>query len=708
MAAALRCNISKRKQQKNLRAQLSSACLKGHPMNELVLEIYSEEIPARMQKEAKDQFYDLWSKELNDQQITFTDLYTTINSQRMVLCVMLDPMSAGRVVMKRGPKIGAPSQAMEGFLRLTSLKPEDLHQENGYWYAKQEVASKKTSTLIPAMVEKIIHQFQWPKSMRWPQASKHWVRPVRHISCIYDHSPLIFFVQSFALNTQSSSKGHRFLANDSFSFTSFDDYKEKLRQKMVIVDWDDRKELIKKELKEKLFSHRLRLKDEQSPLLDEICGLVEYPFIGIGKIDEKYMKLPQAVMDTTMEYHQKFLPLEYQDGTQSPFFAFVSNTLVNDDITKGCEKVLKARLEDAQFFFQQDLSASFDHFNAQLNHIVYHQKLGTLGQKVERLVDVAPDEETKHCAAYCKADLASQMVSEFPELQGKMGKIYALHWNQDEIMAQALHDYYAPINVHDPLPTSWPATNLSIVDKLDTLVGLLGIGQHPTGSKDPYALRRAAYGVIRMIIEKPYPGYYLRPVIDDLFHAYQGQGVSLQLNVSDQVIDWIHGRFIHYIHEAVGHFPVEHLLSFFVKNMRDDDLYGLHRKITFLYDFYQNDQIHFLLQALKRIYGIAKNVDIQTLISSHPDPSLFSQEAEHHLWNAIQQYLPITVASWGQNPDPNTLNSLFHLTHPMNQFFDEVTVQSEDFRLCQNRQALVYTIKTWLDKIVDFTIIINI
>ena len=733
MAVALRSNLNNRKQQQRLRQEQHTAFspLQGAaPMNELIIDIYSEEIPARMQATIRDQYQALWEESLTNYAIVFSNLQVFSSVQRLLMTVIIAPTTAQRLEHKRGPRVGAPQHALNGFLTANNVTQQELVEKNGYWYIDKIIHPQASEELIPTLFQGIIAKIKWPKTMIWPQATIAWGRPVRRISAAYNNRPLIFPIEVFGLVSIGVATGHRFLAPQDFPISGIDQYRKNLKDHWVMVDHEERRNDILTQMDKLLKSKGLILKPGSDTLLEEVCDLVEYPFVGLGRIDDHYLSIPQEILTTSMRYHQKFFPLEVVFDTaainrpvtndklvvnkvdQRPlasYFAFVSNVPINDEITQGCEKVLRARLEDAAFFFREDCRHPLDHFNQTLNNVMYHQKLGCIQQKVNRLMISASDEQVRACAALCKADLTTQMVGEFAELQGIVGRLYATHQGLPSIIAQALEEYYAPIGPTDQLPASWPAINLSVLDKLDTLTGFLGVGQHATGSKDPYGLRRAAYGIVRIMLEKPYPGYRLRPIINKLKQEYENQGITLNSDTTNMVIQWIHGRFIGYVQDHIKLPAINEVWNCLIQKGCDDDLYGLYQQLTALHQFKEDPQNLPILKAFKRLYGLASGetatFDPSLEQNLKPDTQLFTQAAEGALWSIASATLPTVLDHWSNHGNLAALSPLGNLVSPLNQFFDEVTVNDTDQKLRNNRLILINALVRSLNQIVNFELL---
>ncbi|HLD95444.1 MAG TPA: glycine--tRNA ligase subunit beta [Alphaproteobacteria bacterium] len=477
-------------------------------MCEFLFELFGEEIPAFMQTKAKEDLKNSLEKALKEKGLTYEMCSTWITPRRLGAHVTgLLKQTAPQEELKRGPKVGAPLIALDGFLKANALNQKDLFEENGYFVAKVISPSKSTADELVVILNDVINGFSWPKVMRYPQSLTPWVRPVRNILAIFDTE--ILPLELFGLNATNKTFGHRFMAPSEITVTTFEEYKTSLHKAFVMLDIQERQDFIETSLKNLCGSLDLTFQEDRT-LLEEVSGLCEWPFVRLGAIEEKFLNLPLCVLSTSMKVHQKYFTVLQKDGKVAPYFAYISNQDFKDVSysQKGFEKVLKARLSDALFFFDQDKKISLDDVSG-LKKIIFHKELGTLFQKIERIAHLVDSEKGKRAALLCKSDLLSSMVGEFPELQGKMGAIYALEQKEDIEVSQAILEHYSPMGPHDNCPKKPVSCDVALADKIDTLVGFFGIKQLPTGSKDPYGLRRCALGIIRLIRENDLTSYDL-------------------------------------------------------------------------------------------------------------------------------------------------------------------------------------------------------
>ncbi|MDR1234155.1 MAG: glycine--tRNA ligase subunit beta [Holosporales bacterium] len=519
--------------------------------NELLLEILSEEIPSRFQKGAIQNASSLFPKILKEYGTHFASVESYVSTRRLVLVVKnLLGRTTDLCEEKRGPRVSAPENAILGFLNANHKTEPDLIVKDGYYYLKIEEQAGDVRDILADVIVDFIERMPWPKSMRWyleeqETVSASWVRPIRSILCVYDNEPVITSIKPVGLTTCGHTFGHRFLSAGPIEVTDFADYSVKLEQHHVMLDHRKKMAYINNELVQRAAAMGMCLAYDDD-LLEEVTGLVEYPFVQFGTIDEKYMKLPSPVLSTSMRVHQKYFTLTYTDSMPTPFYGTVTNVPCTQTMREGLDRVLRARLSDAMFFYNEDADVTLEAFAQRLSNVVFHEKLGSIAQKVDRMMSIANSKEEHRVIALCKADLLTQMVGEFPELQGVMGEIYALKQDETKAVATAIREHYKPKGAKDGLPDSFMGTRASFFDKLDTLVGFIGVGITPSGSKDPFALRRSALSIIRILCDSRFDvleNDNLSWYIDTLISAYSEQGIALLPDTLELVHNFIISRF---------------------------------------------------------------------------------------------------------------------------------------------------------------------
>ncbi|MNK58983.1 Glycine--tRNA ligase beta subunit [compost metagenome] len=477
-------------------------------MPQLLLEIFSEEIPARMQQGAARDLERMVSDRLKAAGLTWDALNVFAGPRRLTLVIDGLPVAAeDRNEEVKGPKTSAPAQALEGFLRKTGLTQDQLVERDGVWFAEISSKGRQTTEVFAEAVDQIVRSFPWPKSMRWGTGSLRWVRPIKRIIALFDGAVVPFEIDGIV--SGDATEGHRFLGSGKpFAVKDFADYRAKLERDFVLLDVADRKLRILEAAKAACAARGLVLVDDDG-LLDEVAGLAEWPTPILGDMDPQFLSLPPEVVRLSMKVHQKYFAVRdpSKDGL-APNFLVVANVEATDGgqaLAAGNSRVLSARLNDARFFWDEDQKVGFDAWNDKLKGVTFHAKLGTLAERVDRIAALAREiaplvgadaAQAEQAARLSKADLASGMVSEFPELQGIMGGYYARLAGYPDAVADAVRDHYKPQGPGDTVPTAPVTVAVAIAEKLDTLVGFFAIDEKPTGSRDPYALRRAALGVI--------------------------------------------------------------------------------------------------------------------------------------------------------------------------------------------------------------------
>ena len=504
-------------------------------MPDLLIELFSEEIPARMQKRAADDLKKLVTDGLVEAGLTYAGAAALSTPRRLTLAVEgLLATSPDTREERKGPKVGAPDKAIEGFLRGAGLTREQLEERDTpkgpVYFALIEQKGRPAADIVAEVLDAAIRNFPWPKAMRWGAGSLRWVRPLHSILCILsdEAGANVVPLDIDGIKAGDTTEGHRFMAPGRFAVSGFADYEAKLKAAKVILSPDERADHIWAEAQNAAFAQGLEIVEDKG-LLAEVAGLVEWPVVLMGDIAEEFVPLPPEVLQTSMREHQKFFSVKNPKSGLIEKFVTVANRETADHgatILAGNQKVLSARLADAKFFWENDLrvaEAGASSWLDSLCNVTFHNKLGTQGERIERVaqlaraiapsVDAAPDLAEK-AARWAKADLSSEMVYEFPELQGLMGKYYAAPAGYSVEVATAAVEHYSPLGPSDDVPTAPVSVAVALADKLDTLTGFWAIDEKPTGSKDPFALRRAALGVIRLVLDND-----LRIALDQLFDA---------------------------------------------------------------------------------------------------------------------------------------------------------------------------------------------
>jgi glycyl-tRNA synthetase beta chain len=536
-------------------------------MPDLLIELFSEEIPARMQARASDDLKGLVTNGLVEAGLTYAGAAAFATPRRLALSVEgLTAASKPVREERKGPATTAPDQAIEGFLRSTGLTRDQLEvREAGKgqaYFAVIEKPGRAAAEIIAEVLEQTIRNFPWPKSMRWGAGSLRWVRPLHSIICLLtdEAGATVVPLQIDGITAGNTTRGHRFLSKGDIKVSGFEDYEAKLKKAFVILRSEERADTIWHEATNQAFANGLEVVEDKG-LLAEVSGLVEWPVVLSGKIGEAFLGLPPEVLQTSMKEHQKFFSVRNPRSGRIEGFVTVANTETADHgatILKGNQKVLSARLSDARFFYENDLRVAKTGMGDWLDglaNVTFHNKLGSQRDRIDRIAalarEIAPmvgadQAQAEEAAGIAKADLRSAMVGEFPELQGVMGRYYALAAGRAPEVADAARDHYSPLGPSDDVPTAPVSVAVALADKLDTLTGFWAIDEKPTGSKDPFALRRAALGVIRLVLANDLR-LHLDRLIDTqiLRHKTAGNGDKKNAALLDAVLDEIadHGVF---------------------------------------------------------------------------------------------------------------------------------------------------------------------
>ena len=692
-------------------------------MTDLILEFYSEEIPAGMQAPAAADLQKKVADFLKSNGIEDVALETFCAPQRLALLGRNLPVElAEQREEKKGPRVDAPEKAIEGFLKANGLTSKDglsvREDPKGSFYILEEVIpGRNFSAALEDFVPELVRGFNWPKSMRWGDGTLRWVRPLRALLCMFNGKVLSCAVDG--IEAGSTTFGHRFMAPDALKIDKADDYLSKLEQAYVIADKAKREAVILEKAEGLATAEDLVLVDDAG-LLAEVAGLVEWPVPLMGQIDDAFMDVPEEVLVSVMRTHQKYLALRDKSGQLAPRFITIANIETADNgakIIAGNERVLRARLSDARFFWDEDRKKDLSARKPDLDKVTFHAKLGTVRDKTDRieklvayLADIesgfsfedlsqnASSEVTNQAAALCKADLVTGMVYEFPELQGIMGGYYAALQLGDDKVGNAISDHYKPLGPNDVIPATSEGRLVAMADKMDTLAGFWLIDELPTGSKDPYALRRASLGIIRMLIEG---GRRLN--LDGFINAaMQNYPASLEnSSAAEKLRLFFIERLKIYLRDKKDIRPdiVDSVLAVSVQAYRDD-IYVLSLMAEALKKFLASENGTNLLAAYRRVRGILKKspADIVRI-----DESLFVSDAEKVFFTALISLQMAEIVS--VDDYTNNLESLAALREPVDIFFDHVLVQDENEKIRQNRLALINKLIIAMDSAADFSLI---
>lgn len=681
-------------------------------MSELLLELFSEEIPARMQVKAADDLAKLVSAALKETGLKFGDVKSYCSPRRLTVVIKDLPTSQpDKSEERRGPRVGAPEKALEGFLRSTGLTKEQLEEretpKGSFYYAVIETKGGFTKDVLIDLIPTCMGKLHWPKPMKWGDRPARWVRPLHNILCLFDEA--IVPVKWEHLEANGQTFGHRFMAPDAISVKSFAEYEAQLRSAYVIIDSKEREQIIHRDAMSLAKQEGLELIEDPG-LLSEVAGLVEWPESLIGKIDTRYMEVPQEALISAMRSHQKYFSLSDENNKMAPRFITVANLRAEDGgkkITAGNERVLSARLADAKFFWDQDKKHSLESRLDALDKVVFHAKLGTLRQKVDRIVGLcshiapfvngADIEDCKRAALLSKADLSTGMVSEFADLQGLMGRYYAKIDGEKPSVAKALHEHYSPLGPRDICPSDPVSVVVSLADKIDTLTGFFALNEKPTGSKDPYALRRAALGVIRLILENN-----LRIPLEKIFAAAGEQQIIDETLDTSELLAFFADRLkVHLKEQNVRH---DYVAAVFALG-GTSDLVRLMSQVSGLAGFLETDDGANLLVAYRRAANILRIEEKKDGVSydQTPNSALLEISAEKDLYSRIEEASGLLISALGLDEFEVAGKAASTLREPVDAFFETVTVNADNPEVRANRLRLLSSIRNSLDQLADFS-----
>jgi glycyl-tRNA synthetase beta chain len=698
-------------------------------MAELLLEILSEEIPARMQGRAAEDLKRLVCEGLGKAGLEFSKAEAFVTPRRLALVVEGLPLRTPDLKEeKKGPRVGSPDQAIAGFLKGAGLASLDLCEKRmvgkaEFWFAVVDKKGAATAEILPGVIVDAIKVLPWPKSMRWGAHKISWVRPIHSIIALFegvvvegaiDFGSPDFRVQkldatfpgSHPVTFTDCTEGHRFLAPAAFAVSGFTDYRVKLEKAFVMLDPAARRGKILADAKAACAKLGVTLRDDPG-LLDEVTGLVEWPVVLTGAIDEKFMDVPAEVLVTSMRAHQKYFATLNADGSLARHFIVVANMVANDGgalIVAGNERVLRARLSDAKFFWDQDRKTKLEARVPALASRVFHAKLGTMLQKVERLEKLSVFIASKigadvaaaaRAARLAKADLSSGMVGEFPELQGVMGRYYARHDGESEIVANAIRAHYQPLGPGDLCPSEPVAVAVALAEKIDTLAGFWSIDEKPTGSKDPFALRRAALGVIRLVLENG-----LRMELLPVFAAALAAFGGAEKLAADLLAFFADRLKVSLKEKGVRHDLIDAVFAL----GGEDDLVRLLARVEALGAFLASDDGANLLAAARRasnIVGIESKKDGDAFDGA-VDAAAFALAEESTLFARLSAVETNVKGCVAKEDYAGAMGALASLRAPLDAFFDKVTVNADDAALRANRLKLLSQIRRTTMLVADF------
>ena len=682
-------------------------------MPDLLIELFSEEIPARMQARAADDFKKRMTEGLVEAGLTYGGAAAFVTPRRLTLTVQ-GLLSASPTLReeRKGPRVDAPEKAIEGFLRGAGVSRDQLEQRDEkkgtVYYARIEKPGRPAQAIVAEALGQVIRAFPWPKSMRWGTGTLRWVRPLQSIVCVLSDEAgaavVLFEIEGIVATDQTF--GHRFMAPAPFVVSCFDTYQSQLKRAYVMLDAAERRAAIWNDATTQAFALGLEV-IEDAGLLAEVAGLVEWPVVLMGQIDPAFLNLPSEVLKTSMKEHQKFFSVRNPKTGKIERFITVANRETADQgrtILAGNQKVLAARLSDAKFFWENDLRVAtgggLSVWTEALWNVTFHNKLGSEQARIDRIagltrhlapVAAADADLAEQAARAAKADLSSEMVYEFPELQGVMGRYYAEAAGLPAEVAEACEAHYAPLGPSDKVPTAPVAVAVALADKLDKLTGFWAIDEKPTGSKDPFALRRAALGVIRLLLENR-----LRCSLKLVFaHGYDGAD-------ADDLLGFFHDRLKVYLRDqGIRHDVIDACIAM----AGNDDLTLLSKRAIAVSDFVKTDDGENLLQAFKRANNILNQAEAKDGVeySYGADVKYAEAEVERALFAALDAKTEAIEAAVRAEDFAAALSGMAGLRAPLDDFFEAVQINDDNAVIRRNRLNLLSRIRTICLSVADFT-----
>lgn len=685
-------------------------------MADFLLELFSEEIPARMQARACEDLKKLITDGIVDRGLTYAAAASFVTPRRLTLSLTgLPDVTPDTREERKGPRTDAPEKALKGFLRSTGLTKDQLEarddKKGQVWFAMIEKKGKPAAEVLSEVIEHAIRNFPWPRSMRWGAGDLRWVRPLQAIMAVLINEANENEVVPVSVGELTSGAviyGHRFMAPAAITPADFDDYSAKLEAAKVILDPADRRDRIWADATNMAFAQGMEVVEDQG-LLAEVAGLVEWPVVLMGDIEDQFLGLPPEVLQTSMKEHQKFFSVKNPKTGRIEKFITVANIETADNgatILAGNQRVLAARLSDALFFWENDLrkvkGEGMEAMAAPLANVTFHNKLGTQAERIERIAALAREiaplvdadaDKAERAAKIAKADLSSEMVYEFPELQGIMGKYYAKAAGEDQAAAETCETHYSPLGPSDDVPTEPVAVAVSLADKIDILTGFWAIDEKPTGSKDPFALRRAALGVIRTILNND-----ARAKLSEVFAK------SDERADAENLLSFFADRLkVHLRDQNIRHDVIDACFQL----GGQDDLVLLVSRVNALQSFVETEDGKNLLAGYKRATNILAAEQKKDGVEYTLDPNVkFATEAEETaLFTALDAAEGAIAPALAAEDFAAAMTAMAALRAPIDTFFDKVIVNDGNDVVRRNRLCLLNRVKTVMEQVAVFAAI---
>jgi glycyl-tRNA synthetase beta chain len=698
-------------------------------MPDLLLELFSEEIPARMQRQAAENLKKLVTDSLVNGGLVYEGAKAFVTPRRLALSIHgLPAKQPDLIEEKKGPRVGAPDGAIQGFLKAAGLQSiseakVQNDKKGDFYIAITEKKGKATQEVIAELIPSIMRSFPWPKSMRWGSGNLIWVRPLHSIVCTFGpetEDPEVIQIDIDGVKSGNTTRGHRVMSSGEITVKRLGDYAQKLEAAKVVLDADRRKEIILADAKDTALAQGLELVEDEA-LLEEVAGLVEWPVVLLGEFEKEFLDIPAEVIRATIRINQKcFVLRDPKTGKLANKFILVSNLEATDGgeaIKAGNARVIRARLSDAKFFWDTDRKTKLEARLPKFEQITFHEKLGTQAARIERIAKLAKElapivkadpAKAEQAARVAKADLLTEVVGEFPEVQGLMGKYYALAEGIDPEIAAASEEHYKPQGPNDRVPTAPVSVAVALADKIDTLVGFWAIDEKPTGSKDPYALRRAALGVIRIVLDNklrlPLLGGAFRKALTALPKMTDPKNVKDAPSISpeEDLLGFFGDRLKVYLRDAgARHDLVDAVFAL----EGQDDLLLIVRRVEALGKFLETEDGKNLLAGTKRaanILSIEEKKD-KTSYSGEPDASKLTAPEEKALASAIKAAESEIEAALKKEDFEAAMRAMAKLRAPVDAFFDKVIVNADDKAVRENRLKLLNRIREATRHVADFS-----
>ena len=686
----------------------------------LLFEIFSEEIPARMQLESEKQLERLFKSSLSSRGIGYEECFTYSGPRHLSLIINnIELTQKDKNIEIRGPRVGSNEKALTGFLKSKKINISDTFikkTKNGDFYFFSDIEKgKKTSQVLPVVIEEILKKFVWPKSQRWSNTTFKWARPLRNILLLLNDEVVkgkFDLGNDCFLTFNNFTFGHRY-NNKKIILKSIRDYEILLKKNHVLLDRKKRKQKILHDIGALIKNKETKILEDEI-LLNEVLGLAEFPSVLEGSISEEFMSLPREVLSTAMRVHQKYFSIIDKNNNLLPKFLFISNSLpdkVRDsNIIKGNERVLKARLSDAKFFWNSDKENNLEELNEKLKNVQFHEGLGSLNEKTKRMsktsiffskvFDVNQD-FAKQASLLSKADLISEMVGEFPELQGIMGGYYSQLQGQPKEVSDAIFDHYKPKGLLDTIPRTKLGCLLSIIDKIDTLTGFFIINKQPTGSKDPFALRRTGFAIVQILINHNL-NISINDIFVEAFKSFGSYSESTHKSLNDFIIDKI--KFV-LNQQNISLDIIDSVMS--LKNSFNIPIPILIRRINLLENQKNDAEFKTFLIGFKRVHNVLNHSDISKFRLNKVNETLFKIDEERELFKMVNMLEDqINKFEFDINSQNLIINQFLKLDHIIEAFFEKVIVNDNNERVKFNRLSLLNELSDNINKFFKFNLIL--